>query len=306
MEIRGMRLIPIALIVLSTSIANAQDNPADAADASVQAVPVAAPPPPSRPAELPPKPPKVTCHGDMLTISADNSTLDAILAMVKGCTGAKIDVPEGASKIRSFEELGPGPVHSVLDELLSGTQYNYVIQSSSENPAKVEQVLLTMRTNEVPGGGGGSNANLTTAISTDLPMTSGRRAWAHMQKFDKPDPNSESDLNAQSAAEASFNGASSPSAPADPPANAADSGSGANGNANPAQPSATAETDASGAATASAAPPPAAVPAVGLNSGTDPKSAIQDRINSMQQMFDQRRQMIQKQNTPGQNNGPSN
>jgi hypothetical protein len=220
----------------------------------------------------------------MLTISADNSSLDSILAQVRGCTGAKIDVPEGASKIRSYEQLGPGPVRTVLDQLLSGTQYNYVIQSSDENPAKVETVMLTMRTSEGPGG---ANSNSNT-VSTDLPMTAGRRAWTHMQKFDKPDPNSESDQNAQAAAEAAFNGGDSNSpAPAEP------------ADANAAQ--------AAAAPAAAATPAPPATPAASLNPNADPKSGFQDRVNSMQQMFDQRRQMIEKQNTSTtQSNGPSN
>jgi hypothetical protein len=163
----GIRLFPIGLVVLSAAMVNAQTKPAKPAEAAAAPqivpaaapiAPVAAPAPelPKRPVELPPKAPKVTCHGDELTISADNSNLDAILAAVKGCTGARIDMPEGASRIRSFEELGPGPVREVLDQLLSGTPYNYVIQSSEANPLKVEQVLLSMRTDETgkPGSGG--------------------------------------------------------------------------------------------------------------------------------------------------------
>jgi len=288
MTIRGVGLLPLGLFVLSTSIACAQST----TDTAEPAVAPAPPPPPARPAEMPPKPPIVACHGDTLTISADNSTLESILALVRGCTGAKMDVPEGAGKVRSFEQLGPGPVRKVLDELLSGTQYNYVIQSSDENPAKVETVLLTMRTG---GGPGGASSN-SEVVSTDIPATAGRRAWAHMQKFDKPDPNSETDLNAQAAAEASFGGdANAAPAPAEPAA-AAGAAQGATPGSAP--------DDASAATAANAPPPP---PALGISPSTDAKSAVQDRINSMQQMFDQRRQMMQKQNTAaGQNTGPSN
>ena len=109
MTIRGVRLFPLGLIVLSASMVNAQSTVGAAADSTDQApAAVPAPPPPPRPAEMPPKPAKVTCNGDMLTIAADNSTLDSILALVRGCTGAKIDVPEGANKIRSFDQFGPG------------------------------------------------------------------------------------------------------------------------------------------------------------------------------------------------------
>jgi hypothetical protein len=272
---RGIRLFPIGLIVLSTALASAQSKVITAADVT-DAAPAPAPAPvlPKRPAEMPPKLPKVTCRGDQITISADNSTLDAILAAVKGCTGAKIEIPDGASRVRSFEELGPGPVREVLDQLLSGTQYNYVIQSSEANPAKVETVLLSMRTGD--GDKAGSNA-----ISADLPMTAGRRAWQHMQKFDKPDPsmlNADGTMiEADPATPASETTAAQPVEASTSPADAAPS-------------------DAAASASATPPPTPVAPPIVQPDSGGDPAKVVQDRISAMQQMFSQRQQMIQKQN----------
>ena len=277
MAMNQIRLFPIGLIVLSAALAGAQTNPVNAG-ADVTPAPAPAPEVPKRPADMSPKPPKVTCRGDQLTISADNSTLDAILAAVKGCTGAKIEIPSGAGAIRSFEELGPGPVREVLDELLSGTQYNYVIQSSAANPLKVETVLLSMRTND-----GNSPA-------PDLPMTPGRRAWSHMQKFDKPDPNNPDTPQDQ---------AETPAAQATPPADP-----------DPAP-------DTTAAKVPDAAPPavpaavtaainnPVAPPVVDPGSAVDPSKAIEDRINAMQQLFNQRQQMMQKQGQ-GQPTTPNN
>jgi hypothetical protein len=299
---RGIRLFPIGFIMLSAAVAtgvianaqtNAVQNPSAKAlnAAEVQPAPAAVAPAlefPKRPAELPPKPPKVTCRGDQITISADNSTLDAILFAVRGCTGAKIDVPGDASRVRSFEELGPGPVREVLDELLSGTPYNYVIQSSEANPLKVETVLLSMRTNDAGKPGSNSNSN---AISTDIPMTPGRRAWQKMQKFDKPDPSTLNGDDTPVEADAA--------SPADEAIAAAAS--------NPADPSAASASDGAPveAAAAPAPPTPVAPPIVDPNSNADPSKAMQDRITQMQQMFAQRQQMIQKQNQ-GQSGGPNN
>jgi hypothetical protein len=159
-----------------------------------------------------------------------------------------------------------------------------VIQSSDQ-PAKVESVLLTMRTSDGPGGANG-NSNV---VSTDIPSTAGRRAWAHMQKFDKPDPNSETDLNAQAAAAAAFGGDANVPAPAEPAA----------------------------ARRCTEHGPCLCDGLMHLQPqrvlllrrlrrvSADAKSAVPETISSMQ-MFDQRRQMIQKQNTAaGQNAGPS-
>lgn len=296
MKVHGIRLFSVGLAVLSGVIASAQVNAVHTPPAAVDAVPAAeAPAPgaapvyPKRPAELPPKPPKVTCHGDQLTISAENSTLDAILAAVRGCTGARIDTPEGASAVRSFEELGPGAAREVLDQLLSGTPYNYVIQSSEANPLKVEMVLLSSRSNDAAPGKPGASGS---SISADIPMTPGRRAWQRMQKFDKPDP---SQLNQDGTV-----AEQEPTTPAEEAtaSNSGDSNASTNATDSPAAESAAASTP-------TPAGTPVAPPILDPNSNTDPAKAMHDRIAAMQQMFAQRQQMMQKQNQPS-NGAPNN
>jgi hypothetical protein len=253
--------------VLSTALAAAQTKLVSAAaDVTPPPAPAPAPEVPKRPADMSPKPPKVTCRGDQISISADNSTLDAILAAVKGCTGAKIEIPAGAGAIRAFEELGPGPVREVLDDLLSGTPYNYVIQSSAVNPLKVEMVMLSMRTKDA------------NSPAPDLPMTIGRRAWSHMQKFDKPDPN-----NPNVPMDETETPASEATPQVDP---VADANAGKAPDAVPAEVS---------AAVAAAINNPVAPPVVDPGSAVDPSKAMEDRINAMQQLFNQRQQMMQKQ-----------
>jgi hypothetical protein len=267
----------MGLMVLSAAIAHAQSNVVATPDLTpAPAIPAEAPVYPKRPAEMAPKLPKVTCQGDQITISADNSTLEAVLADVKGCTGAKIEIPAGASRIRAFEELGPGPVRKVLDQLLSGTPYNYVIESSEANPLRVEKVSLSMRA---------SDSDKPGSDEADVPLSNGRQLWKRMQKFDKPDPSS---INEDGAVDgepvlANENIAATP-APADP---------------NGAPPPAASDAPAPDAS-ASVTPPltPVAPPVVEPGSTADPSKAIQDRISSMQQLFNQRQQMIQKQNQP--------
>jgi hypothetical protein len=287
----GIRGFSVAAILLSAAVVHAQTTPAEAADeAATTPVPAPAPVFPKRPAELPPKAPKVTCHGNEITISADNSTLSDILANVKGCTGARIEIPEGAARVRSFEELGPGPVREVLDELLSGTPYNYVIQSSEANPLKVETVMLSMRvaTDAKPGA---------NSIADDIEVTTGRKLWHKMQKFDKPDPsmvNEDGTLIDPENATAGGEAQMQPAQPVDAPAS--------QDSANPGAPAAA---DMS----AATAPPitPVAPPVVDPHSNVDPSSAIQDRISQMQQMFNQRQQMIQKQGqSPAPGGSPNN
>ena len=98
---------------------------------------------PRTPAEMPPKPPKVTCSGDMLTISAQNSTLAAVMNAVGDCSGAEIVLPEGAAGLRMYAELGPGRIRAVVAELLNSTDFNYVIAGSPSDPQSVLTVLLS-------------------------------------------------------------------------------------------------------------------------------------------------------------------
>jgi len=277
MSVHSFRLLALMLTALSTPLFHAQTKAADATEVAPPP-PAPAPAPPKHPAEMQPTAPKVTCKGDQLTISADNSTLQAILFEVKGCTGAHMDIPEGTSRIRSFEEIGPGPVRTVLDELLSGTQYNYVIQSSDANPARVETVVMTMRAKDADKPG---------EVPSDLPMTNGRRLWQHMQKFDKPDPSTLNDENSSADADAA------PAAESAPPA---------------AEKTAEASSEPASAAPAeaAAAQAPTIAPAVvDPNSEADPAKAVSDRISAMQQMFTQRQTMIQKQNQT-QSGSPNN
>ncbi len=291
----GIRGFSVAAILLSAAVVHAQTMPAEAADEAA-ATPAPAPAPvfPKRPAELPPKAPKVTCRGNEITISADNSALSDILAHVKGCTGARIEIPEGAARVRSFEELGPGPVREVLDELLSGTPYNYVIQSSEANPLKVETVLLSMRV--ATDGKPGANPSGANSLGDDIELTTGRKLWQKMQKFDKPDPsmvNEDGTLIDPENASAGGLAQVQPGAPVDTPASP--------DSANPAAPAA--------ADISAAAPPitPVAPPVVDPRSNVDPSSAIQDRISQMQQLFNQRQQMLQKQGqSPAPGGSPNN
>jgi hypothetical protein len=112
----------------------------------IRAVPASSAP--RTPEQMPPEPPKVTCNGGRLTISAQNSTLGSVLDAVHACTGAEIVVPAGAAAERLFAELGPGPVRTVLTDLLSSTDFNYAIQASPSDQQTVQTVLLSRRASD--------------------------------------------------------------------------------------------------------------------------------------------------------------
>lgn len=250
-----------------------------------------APAPAPRLAESPPKAPKVTCVGGQLKISADNSTLGSILSAVHACIGVQIDIPAGAGAQRTFEELGPGSEREVLDALLSGSDFNYVIGASDADPQKVETVLLMERKTELAAN----------TIPLDRTMTPARRAWLESRQnllragtsgTEPAQPVDESTNDAPAAddtagAPAQAENASASAAPAqaaasDPPAPAADQPAPA------ALGSTVAASSSSDASTVSTATNPA------LDSG----KSTAERISDMQQMFEQRKHMAaQSQST---------
>jgi hypothetical protein len=100
-------------------------------------------PQPQLPYELPPTPPQVTYRGGQLSILAENSTLSLVLQAVAKATGARLEGPLSAERVSV--RLGPGAPRDVLAELLTGSNFNYVIVGSPANPGAVTAVTLTVR-----------------------------------------------------------------------------------------------------------------------------------------------------------------
>jgi hypothetical protein len=291
MEInQTIRLLSIGLLVtLSATASIAQSTTPAATNNANQAagVTTAAPSPTPAPvAEMPPpKTPKVTCSGGNLSISADNSTLGAILTAVRACTGVQIDIPESAAGRRTFEELGPGPERQVLESLLSGTDLNFVIESSDDNPQKIASVLLMAQTKDTKA---------PPASDTSLAgLSPNRRAWMHTVQVNKQHASS---LEDESQAD---------------PSEVADVTAKDDSAATPVSSPAVSATPAPVSDTASSSPPPEApvapvesAPASTLTSSNSPVNpalnsdkSTSERISDMQQMFEQRRTLNQSQST---------
>ena len=234
-------------------------------------------------AMVPPRAPKVSCVGSQLTISADNSTLEGVLTAVRACIGIQVDIPEAAAGSRVFEDLGPGPARQVLEALLSGTEFNYVIESSDADPQKIASITLIERSTDAPGPGVAPDRVLTPARKAWLQSRQNRRAGAppsdesNMSPDEPPDATAPDDAAATSADNAKTNTAQAP--PPDPAPPAADQ-----------PPPAPVE---SAAAPAVQTAPPQPVSSAGSNSSQNGSTA--ERITEMQQMFQQRRQMNQAQ-----------
>jgi hypothetical protein len=103
---------------------------------------------PQAPLDMPPQAPRVNYVNGQLTIRAENSTLADVLNAVRARTGTPIDVPPSAMTDRVAVHLGPAPPREVLSALLDGSNFNYVILGSEQNPESVQRVVLTPRSPE--------------------------------------------------------------------------------------------------------------------------------------------------------------
>ena len=105
--------------------------------------PQQAPAPPPTLAQSAPTPPQVTYNGGQLTIVAQNATLSQVLRSVQSLTGTSVEMPASASNERVVGQIGPGQPRDVLNSLLNGSKFNYIILGVAGEPGAVQKVILT-------------------------------------------------------------------------------------------------------------------------------------------------------------------
>ncbi len=86
---------------------------------------------------------QVEFHNDLLRIDAENVTLGDALKVVSARTGAEVQFPAGTLGERIFVHLGPGKARDVVTQLLSGSEFNYVILSSASEPQGITRLILS-------------------------------------------------------------------------------------------------------------------------------------------------------------------
>jgi AMIN domain len=94
----------------------------------------------------PPKLLEVLFHDGLLTIKANKATFSDVLFAVQQRTGADIEIPTGAEQDKVVADIGPGPAQEVLASLLNGSNFNFLILNSPDDPRKLDKVVLTPRT----------------------------------------------------------------------------------------------------------------------------------------------------------------
>lgn len=135
----GCAALPVAHAMAWSQPAQQASVPAAEAPAQAASAPLAG-------NKLPVAPPKFSYVDGQLSISALNTTLGEVLAKVASLTGVKIEVPPAANGERMpFVELGPGTAREVLADLLSESNFDYLLAASETDPDRIQSVLIMTR-----------------------------------------------------------------------------------------------------------------------------------------------------------------
>jgi hypothetical protein len=238
-----------------------------------------------------PNPPRVSCKGNQLTITADNSTLGSVLTAIQACIGLQIEVPDGSSGERSYLHLGPGPAREIIESLLRSTELNYVIQTSANAPEKILSILVMARSKDIQDGNEASDASFAASAS----MTPARRAWLASRNAGRlpvtPRSDERSDMETEAVAPVAAEEVPRDGRLAVVGADASDAKAQAKEVENPLATAAVPDTIA-------ASDPIPAPTSSGPNQNLPADKELQDKISNMQQLFDQRKKLITNPSAP--------
>lgn len=203
-----------------------------------------------------------------------------------------------------FLNLGPGSQVDVLDELLSSTEFDYMIQAGETERGNVRSVVLLARTK--PGDDIHDAREIERPEFSSLSAT--RRAWLDSRRAVRASregteaaPATDEDQPALSntSADATASAANNTAASSDPKQQGDGPTTAATTPGEPILVGADAMATVQPAQDVSAPPPNTAITPAN-QSATTPSSGgdVQDKITNMQQLFEQRKQMMQNQAAP--------
>ncbi len=145
------------------------------------------PPPPPTLEQQPPAPPQVSYQNGLLAIDSQNATLSQVLRSVQLQTGASVDIPPGSGNERVVAKLGPGTPKDVLASLLNGSKFNYVILGESNNPGRVQKIILLSKNSSA-----GDAVGATTAQNNLRPPSQLQPAEQPEEEYPPPDQDTDS------------------------------------------------------------------------------------------------------------------
>jgi len=96
---------------------------------------------------------RVELQNGLLRIDAENVTFLETMKAVSVRTGAEVQFPVGALRDNIFVHLGPGKPRDVIDQLLKGSPFDYLVLSSDSQPDEITRVILTKASSDTESTG---------------------------------------------------------------------------------------------------------------------------------------------------------
>jgi len=90
----------------------------------------------------PANPPRISFANGAMTVKADNSSMSEILSGIERATGAHLEGAQPDSE-RVFGTFGPGTPREVLDSLLTGSRYDFILLDAVEDPGRLQRIILS-------------------------------------------------------------------------------------------------------------------------------------------------------------------
>jgi hypothetical protein len=109
----------------------------------------------------PANPPRISYANGELTVVADNSSLTDIVSGIERATGARLEGSQPDTE-RVFGQFGPGSPRDVLDSLLSGSRYDFILVGAIDDPGGVKTIMLSPHGSSPAGGSVAQNQPMPT------------------------------------------------------------------------------------------------------------------------------------------------
>jgi hypothetical protein len=87
--------------------------------------------------------PIVSYVDGQLSINAENVPMGDVIEAIRVRTGIAVEFPSEPMKDPVFDHVGPAPLRDALTQLLYGSGFNYIIQTSSKAPQTVTKLVLS-------------------------------------------------------------------------------------------------------------------------------------------------------------------
>ncbi len=96
--------------------------------------------------------PLITYTDGKLTIDPHNAPLGEVIEAIRARAGFSVEFPPEQMDERVFDRVGPVSLHEALVQLLYGSGFNYIIQTSANDPQVVKKLSLSAQTHSQSKG----------------------------------------------------------------------------------------------------------------------------------------------------------